>query len=778
MAVGDKTTVFQETRALIESVFGRQGFFVNFFKQIAKIFGIEDPLKVVITGIRWLTRQFDRLIKFLESPAVQGIVDLAQKAVQGVVSFFTNLSNNISNITKEADNWDPSKIQEAIKRVGDDVRAFIRNVGKSFRELDIKQQGNFVLEIVGTLIEEVARTIGAVISEGIKTVFSGKGLGAITALIGVINKGLTGFFSEIFGEGAGSVLGTVVTGGVALAFGKKILLGVVAFGARLIATLPGGSALNALIGRRLRTATTSFVGSITGALGSLGRNIARQLRRVPILGNLVPSRWTRGPSEAARRGMSSVFEKAVVTYLRAIQRCVCMPGFGRGGGGGGAGPDFGGDTPQSRRERVKTGRGPTGPGMPRRAPLTSVDTANPYAYSSGAYLPRPDVRKSYLASRRESARNILGRGSSSRALEMYTESLRGPFDDLDADQRGLMASQNAERSGQKVADRYNRRYGGRARMGRFMRGARGFGKGALIAGGITALGVGAMHMSGGGAAQASEFDPETGEPIQTPKQQQMAGIGNVLSGGLEGAMTGAMLGSFIPGIGTAAGAAIGGVIGGVLPLLDEGTRKGVSSFVSGIGRSLQDAGKGISDAAGRGINWIKDGFSSIRKWFSDIDWKTILINALVPGGQFTIQGLQGIADFASKLNVFDGIKSGIDAITEIVEGIRDSLPGWLGGRREVGGPVTRGMPFLVGERGPELFMPSGDGSIASNLALSQMANNRGPSTPSVSANFNVTFNIDGGLNANNIESLRAPILGIIEDAWNEVASAPTRGAII
>ena len=46
--------------------------------------------------------------------------------------------------------------------------------------------------------------------------------------------------------------------------------------------------------------------------------------------------------------------------------------------------------------------------------------------------------------------------------------------------------------------------------------------------------------------------------------------------------------------------------------------------------------------------------------------------------------------------------------------------GLLGGLfkpRALGGPVSAGSPYLVGERGPELFMPSRGGSIIPNNAL-------------------------------------------------------------
>jgi len=42
--------------------------------------------------------------------------------------------------------------------------------------------------------------------------------------------------------------------------------------------------------------------------------------------------------------------------------------------------------------------------------------------------------------------------------------------------------------------------------------------------------------------------------------------------------------------------------------------------------------------------------------------------------------------------------------------------------KALGGPVSAGQPYLVGEKGPELFVPNNSGEILSNQALSQMGN--------------------------------------------------------
>jgi len=61
--------------------------------------------------------------------------------------------------------------------------------------------------------------------------------------------------------------------------------------------------------------------------------------------------------------------------------------------------------------------------------------------------------------------------------------------------------------------------------------------------------------------------------------------------------------------------------------------------------------------------------------------------------------------------------------------LRAMLPG-----RAVGGPVSSGLSYLVGERGPEIFMPSTNGNIVPNNKL----------TTSTSANINITVNAGMG----------------------------------
>jgi phage-related protein len=87
------------------------------------------------------------------------------------------------------------------------------------------------------------------------------------------------------------------------------------------------------------------------------------------------------------------------------------------------------------------------------------------------------------------------------------------------------------------------------------------------------------------------------------------------------------------------------------------------------------------------------------------------------------------------------INSAVDAIRSLVSfvknnplvaGIGNVIDNVFGGGRAVGGPVIGGTSYLVGERGPEIFTPSGSGSITPNNRL-------GGST---TINLNVTGAID------------------------------------
>lgn len=83
-----------------------------------------------------------------------------------------------------------------------------------------------------------------------------------------------------------------------------------------------------------------------------------------------------------------------------------------------------------------------------------------------------------------------------------------------------------------------------------------------------------------------------------------------------------------------------------------------------------------------------------------------------------IKGVSNLINFFD--NVIDKIKDFINLVKNnpLVQGLGDIIGKVFGGGKAAGGPVNAGTTYLVGERGPELFTPSGSGSIIPNHKLS------------------------------------------------------------
>jgi SLT domain-containing protein len=109
-------------------------------------------------------------------------------------------------------------------------------------------------------------------------------------------------------------------------------------------------------------------------------------------------------------------------------------------------------------------------------------------------------------------------------------------------------------------------------------------------------------------------------------------------------------------------------------------------LVQGVGR----AGRLIDSALSRAIESGKSGFGDLKK---------VALAAMEDIASASLRALfrpQGGGGFGA------GLLSGLSSF---VAGLMGS-PG-----RATGGPVTSGRAYMVGERGPELFVPSGSGRI-------------------------------------------------------------------
>lgn len=79
---------------------------------------------------------------------------------------------------------------------------------------------------------------------------------------------------------------------------------------------------------------------------------------------------------------------------------------------------------------------------------------------------------------------------------------------------------------------------------------------------------------------------------------------------------------------------------------------------------------------------------------------------------------------------------------QITQPLAAGIGNFLAGFRAEGGPVSAGSPYIVGEKGPELFVPRSSGSIVPN---SRLAGSSGSSGGMSGGSVNVTYNIAAGV---------------------------------
>ena len=133
---------------------------------------------------------------------------------------------------------------------------------------------------------------------------------------------------------------------------------------------------------------------------------------------------------------------------------------------------------------------------------------------------------------------------------------------------------------------------------------------------------------------------------------------------------------------------------------------------------------------------IADNSDELKPFFTLIkNIATFIVQYLAPvvgevlGAAFKVLGkiISGIVGVFAQLVA--GINAAVNAVKALasalansvvgrtVSGIASGLGSVFGGGRALGGPVTGGTSYLVGERGPELFTPSSSGKVIPNNAM-------------------------------------------------------------
>ncbi|HEY0267017.1 MAG TPA: phage tail tape measure C-terminal domain-containing protein [Rhizomicrobium sp.] len=128
--------------------------------------------------------------------------------------------------------------------------------------------------------------------------------------------------------------------------------------------------------------------------------------------------------------------------------------------------------------------------------------------------------------------------------------------------------------------------------------------------------------------------------------------------------------------------------------------------------SLSAAGQALSDFASGPVTSATSAIeSAVTRSFNSVS-STIARAAL--SGKDSISQLTDsvLADF-DRIAVSQFIVKPVESL--VTSAVGSLLP--VAGARAVGGPVAPGGSYLVGENGPELFTPAGNGDITSNAAL-------------------------------------------------------------
>ena len=137
----------------------------------------------------------------------------------------------------------------------------------------------------------------------------------------------------------------------------------------------------------------------------------------------------------------------------------------------------------------------------------------------------------------------------------------------------------------------------------------------------------------------------------------------------------------------------------------------VTADLSPLNASLATAAKTLQDfASGPVVNAGNSIERAINSSFNSV--AATIARAAVSGKQSMDQLVSAIlADF-DRIAVKDFIAKPIEGVISSIVG--SILP--VSGARAAGGPVAAGAAYLVGEQGPELFVPGTSGSIAPNAS--------------------------------------------------------------
>lgn len=186
----------------------------------------------------------------------------------------------------------------------------------------------------------------------------------------------------------------------------------------------------------------------------------------------------------------------------------------------------------------------------------------------------------------------------------------------------------------------------------------------------------------------------------------------------------------------------------------ENMRTNFDDIYESVGNVIENLSFLAEDAFMLVINTINENFQTLEDVASIFDDISFFANEISEG----LKGVNGetvdvIDVFLNALNPMRGFRDALSLIADALDSVRrayEKLKGKTGmdfkfdarnvrnpyiSPRAVGGSIMKGSPYLVGERGPELFIPSSNGDIMANGKTAAMAG--GGSTYNITVNAGV-----------------------------------------
>jgi hypothetical protein len=213
------------------------------------------------------------------------------------------------------------------------------------------------------------------------------------------------------------------------------------------------------------------------------------------------------------------------------------------------------------------------------------------------------------------------------------------------------------------------------------------------------------------------------------------------------------------------GLIIGGLVAGLVALgvWVSNNWEGVKSFFAGFGEGFMAGIGGANGPLSTMVGHLQSAYNWLSQLLGPLDesgskWREL---GSVVGGA-AASGIKAVVDSISWLipklgQAWNAAKNLASALTFGYVGgatpapAGGAAPAPIAGARALGGPVTYGKPYLVGERGPELFVPGMSGRVETNDTLRRLTADGaaavagGTSTSSTRTySLNPTINIMGG----------------------------------